>query len=187
MRWHIRSSLIKSVGLLLLWSVVCGAQSLPRRVIDPLFLISYDPHKVQFDRMPPILNRRCAQLHNHYAVAWVYGHLKTPDAEYYVIDGNIETNVPEEGYGFTVEIRGSNCYVEPTPTVFFQVVGKKNASPPSLNISDETLGEISTELLHRYAKAFGGKRKFLRHVTRQHQEELPPILREKFEVFKRDP
>jgi hypothetical protein len=160
--------------VLLTASAIAAAQNGPRRIVDPLFGIIYDPQKVHFDRTPPLLSSRCAQLRDRYTVAWFYGHLKTPDADYFVIDGYREPNIPEDAYGVTVEIRGSSCSVEPTPVVFFQSPSiQKNASGPPMRRSDEVVAALSSELLQRYSSAFGGKKAFLGRVTPQFRDGLP--------------
>lgn len=50
---------------------------------DQLFGIPYDPQKVHFEKMPPRLALQCPRLHDRYVTAWVYGHFKTADSEYF--------------------------------------------------------------------------------------------------------
>jgi hypothetical protein len=147
--------------------------------------------------MPSLINSQCPQLHDHYVRAWVYGHLKAPDAEYFVVDGSVRlesgdrpgvfSTVQEEGYGFLVEVRGAKCLVDPTPYIFFPEATKERGLKSTIRISESVLDDISADLLRRYAKAFGGKKSFLRRVTQQQREELPPVLRQQLKLFEKNP
>jgi hypothetical protein len=93
---------------------------------DPLFGITYDPQKIQFEKMPSLLTERCPRLKRRYVAAWVYGHFKTTDSEYFLVSGLMEstedsargarTVVPEEGSGLVVALHGSACIVDQSTT-----------------------------------------------------------------------
>src|SRR5580658_1185909 len=100
--------------LVLLGLATSTAASAQQRMTDQLFGILYDPEKVHFDRMPPTLPEKCPRLQGRYVAAWVYGHFKTADSEYFLISGLMEfqedkpggarTIAPEEGDGLIVAL-----------------------------------------------------------------------------------
>jgi hypothetical protein len=177
--------------LLLLGNVVAAPQSTGNHVVDPFFLIEYDPANVHFDHIPKLIVSRCTQLRNSYVEGWVYGHLKTHEAEYFIVDGlvKVESQEPpghvsviqDDGFGFIVEIRPEECLVDPTPYVFFPELNK--GVKPRVHTSDELLDAISAELLERYARAFGGKQSFLRRIQNVRREKLPESLRRQLKSF----
>ena len=78
-------------------------------------------------------------MRDHYVKAWELGHFKAPDAEYFIVVGFIKVPsqgvfwiVPEDGYGFMVELRGTRCLVDPTPSVLFGAHAnpQKGPTPP---------------------------------------------------------
>ncbi len=91
----------------------------PTLMSDPLFGITYDPQKIRFEKIPPLLTERCPGLRGRYVAAWVYGHFKTTDSEYFLVSGLMEfkedsprgarTVAPEEGGGLIAALRGSAC------------------------------------------------------------------------------
>jgi hypothetical protein len=150
---------------------------------DPFFLIEYDPAHVHFAPIPAIIGDECPEMRGHYVRAWVYGHLKTPEAEYFIVDGYVKIEsedrpgafsvVPEDGSGFLIEIRAGKCLVDPTPYVFFPELNKAKSR---IRVPDSVLDAISSELLKRYAKSFGGKRAFLQtiHNVKREAPSEPP-------------
>ena len=177
---------------LLFGSAIGVAQPAAHRVIDPFFLVEYDPAKVHFDRMPELMADRCPQTRDHYVEAWVYGHLKANDAEYYIVDGYVKIEsedrpgvfsvVPEDGFGFIIEIRAGRCLVDPTPYVFSPGLNKGKSR---IRIPEPVLDAISSELLKRYAKAFGGKKAFLQRIQNVKRGNLPASLRKELESFEK--
>ena len=176
--------------LLLLSSTLIVAQSAARRVVDPFFFVEYDLADVHFEPIPALIGNRCPQLQNHYVEAWVYGHLKTHDAEYFIVDGYVKLEsenhpshfsvVPEDGFGYIVELREERCLVDPTPYVFFPELNKGKSK---FHLSDAVLDAISVELLERYAKAFGGKRQFLKKIETSDLHGLPAVVKKQLGQF----
>lgn len=182
-----------SVLLLLLGNAVATPHSAGSRVVDPFFSIEYDPANVHFDHIPKLIGERCTQLRNSYVEGWVYGHLKTHEAEYFIVDGlvKIESQKPhgrpsviqDDGFGYIVEIRSEECLVAPTPYVFFPALNK--GVKTRVHTSDALLDAISAELLERYARAFGGKKNFLRRIQNVRREQLPESLQRQLKSFGR--
>jgi hypothetical protein len=184
------------ISLVILNTSIVTAQSMHSQLIDPFFLIDYDPNKVHFDPMPKTISNRCRDMHDHYVRAWVYAHLKTADAEYFIVDGYIQipskddpgasSAAPEEGYGFFIELGTSKCAVDPTPAVFFRAANLgRGPTQRTITISESALNAIAVDLIQRYAKAFGGKKAFLERISQQAREELPPVLRKQLDIFEK--
>jgi hypothetical protein len=177
------------LGLLVV-STISVAQTAGGHFVDPFFLVDYDPVHVHFDRMPEVIGRECPQMRDHYVRAWVYGHLKLPEAEYFIVDGYVKIEsedrpgpvsvVPEDGFGFIIEIKAGRCLVDPTPNVFFPELNKVKSG---IRIPGNVLDAISFELLERYAKAFGGKNAFLQRIQMVKREDLPASLRKELKIF----
>jgi hypothetical protein len=160
---------------------------------DQLFGILYEPEKVHFERMPPDLPEKCPRLRGRYVAAWVYGHLKTADSEYFLISGLMEfqedkpggarTIAPEEGDGVAVVLQGSQCLVDQAGYFFDQRINPaKNATPITVPTSVST--GILRDAFKRYVIAFGGKQEFLKRVK---PSAALPFVREQLEIFEREP
>jgi len=173
-----------TIMLALLASTIASAQS---RMSDPFFAIEYDPGKIHFEEMPSLLKQTCKELHDYYAKAWVYGHLKSYNVEYFILYGYIKVpseNQPgvfsiqrEEDDGLIVALENSQCVVDQVPSVLFRQKDAKILVPSNL------LHEITAEVLERYAKAFRGKNEFLKRVTPQARASLPPIMQSQLQKF----
>jgi hypothetical protein len=160
---------------------------------DPLFGISYDRRRVPFERMPAVLIESCPRLHGRYVAAWVYGHLKTTDSEYFLISGLMKsqadepggarTVAPDEAGGVVVALRGSECLVDQAE--YFLMQGNnpgKTATP--IMVSASVLNGILQDSFKRYVVAFGGKQEFLKHV----KPNAPlPVVREQLQTFEKNP
>jgi hypothetical protein len=158
---------------------------------DPLFGISYNREAVRFEKMPSGLTEICSRLHDRYVAAWAYGHLRTPDSEYFLVSGLMEfhadapggarTVAPEEGGGLIVALHGSECLVDQADYFLMQGVNSaKNATP--IMVPKSVLSGILQDAFERYARAFGGKQEFLKHVK---PKALLPIVREQLDVFQK--
>ena len=179
--------------MLLFNGVLSTAQSKTARLVDPFFLIRYDADKVHFDPMPSSVKDHCPEMRDHYIKAWVYGHLNTQDAEYFVVDGYIKPGsddapgasaVPEGGYGFVIKLQPGTCTVETSPNVFFPAATQGRSQSPKMMLPEAILDALSADMLKRYSKAFGGKKIFLKSIQIK-REELPPSLRSELEKFER--
>jgi hypothetical protein len=165
-------------------SMTTGGQT--RRLMDdPLFAIRYDTAKVHFESMPISLVKRCPDLRNRYTDAWIYGHTETMDAEYFIVSGLVkyfdeetgkETGVYPDIDGLIIAIHGPTCSVEAEDSFYWM----KNS--PVWNLPEAAL---AADALQRYAKAFGGKRTFLKNVPTKDRENLAPEMRKQLEIFEK--
>jgi len=159
---------------------------------DPLFGIAYDPQQVHFEEMPPVLTQKCPRLRGRYVAAWVYGHFKTYDSEYFVISGLVEFHeekpraaraiAPEEGDGLIVALRGSQCLVDQADYFFDQGINPaKNATP--IIVPTVVLTGILQDAFERCSSAFGGRQECLK---RAHPDAIgPSIIRKQLEAFRK--
>jgi hypothetical protein len=176
-------------AVVVLSSMEALAQS-PQLMSDPLFGILYDPQKVHFDKIPPLLVDKCPALRERYVAAWVYGHLKTADTDYFLISGLMEfredkpggsrTIAPEEGDGVAVALRDSKCLVDQADYFLTQDINPaKHATP--ITAPEAVLNGILADAFRKYVAAFGGKQDFLKHV--KPDAIATPIVRKQLEIF----
>jgi hypothetical protein len=174
----------------ILWlGLVCLATALAGQVqklmSDPLFGISYDPRTVKFEKLPTRVRKRCPQVHN--GEAWVYAHLESERSEYFIVSGLTRSCTKGGGScdtvldltGMIVALRGARCTVEAADAFYW----RKNA--PVWDLPEAELNNLAWDALQRYAKAFGGKRSFLKNV--KHREHMEPVLRKQLETFESQP
>lgn len=160
---HWRSAL---AAIVLLMSIESVAQS-PKMMSDPLFGITYNPQQVHFERMPASLSTNCPRLRGRYVEAWIYGHLKTAESEYFLISGLIEiqedksegfrTIAPEEGDGVIVAVRRSKCLIDQTDYFFTQNVNPAKQATP-IKAPESVLNEILADALDGTALGLGENR-----------------------------
>jgi hypothetical protein len=154
---------------------------------DQLFGVSYDPQKIHFDKMPPALADKCPGLGHRYVAAWVYGHFKTSESEYFLISGLMEfhrengtpTIAPDEGDGLVVAIQDSKCLMDEAGYFLTQTVNAGKGATPIMVPSSVVTG-ILQDAFKRYSVAFGGKQEFLRRVK---QNGAFPVVQEQLDVF----
>ncbi len=160
---------------------------------DPLFGISYNRQTAHFEEMPSLLVGSCPRLHGRYVRAWLYGHLKTADSEYFVISGLMESRAdepggarriaPDEGGGVIVALRGSECIVDQTEYFLTQNINPAKTATPIM-VPAPVLNGILQDAFRKYAEAFGGKQEFLKHVNRK---AALPVVRQQLETFEKGP
>ena len=177
-------------------AMAAGPQSIPPTIIDPFFLIPYNPTKVHFEAMPAVVKDRCPELDKRYSNAWVYSHVRAEDAEYFIVYGQIRVpseNHPgqfaaklEEDDGLVVALRGKTCSADQ-----WQFFLRKRANPAKsatpIAASDNDMDKIAASLLRTYQRAFGGKRSFLDRVTPEARRGLPPVVLKQLEIFEQEP
>lgn len=56
---------------------------------------------------------------------------------------------------------------------------------PIYEAGDSALSGIAADALNRYAKAFGGKKAFLKHVTEGARDDLPPVVLKQLQLFEK--
>jgi hypothetical protein len=160
---------------------------------DQLFGISHDPQKVHFEKMPPRLLKECAELRGRYLAAWIYGHFKTGDSEYFLISGLMKFHseepggptsiAPEEGDGLIVALRDSKCLVDEAGYFFTQKINPAKHATPVM-VPPTAFSAIFQDAFKRYVTAFGGKQEFLKHV--KPNVAFPPV-QEQLEIFRKSP
>ncbi len=162
------------------------------KMVDPFFLIEYDPQEIHFETMPRSLEAQCPAIWRRYNRAWVYAHVKAEDGEYYILYGYVKApraeggEVLEEGDGMAVALRGATCLTDQTDYFLRQEINPALAATP-IKTSNAVLVRLSQDMLQRYVKAFGGKAVFLRNVDSKATEDMPQVLKGQFEDFKRMP
>lgn len=159
---------------------------------DPLFGISYNPNKVRFEPVTTSLSEQCTELRTKYDRAWIYGHWKGVDAEYFIVSGLAKFHHEESGapyvapdFGTAVELTSSRCI---SAHIDYLMLGDAAVGThPFVGLNDTILAHISEDALERYAKAFGGKINFLDHLPKKNRDNLPPALQKQLEIFEKHP
>jgi hypothetical protein len=158
-----------------------------RQMTDQLFGVSYDPQKVHFDKMPPELADKCPGLQHRYVAAWIYGHFKTSESEYFLISGLMKfhnekgapTIAPEEDNGLVVALEGSRCMSDEAGYFLTQTVNTGKGAT-SVMVPTAVVDGILQDAFKRYSVAFGGKQAFLARVKRN---VALPVVQEQLDVF----
>jgi hypothetical protein len=179
-------------ALVFLCSVQSVAQS-PKLMGDPLFGITYDPLKVHFEKLSPTLSEKCTKLKGKYVAAWIYGHFKTADSEYFLISGLIQVQedkpggawsiVQEDDDGLIVALQGSKCLVDQAGYFYEQKINPARTATP-ITAPPSVVSGILQDAFRRDVVAFGGKQEFLKQVK---PNAVLPIVRGEFEKFEKDP
>lgn len=178
---------------LLLCASAVPASAQQQKLSEPLFGIPYDPRKIHFGKMPNDLVTHCPKLQGRYVAAWVYGHLKTSDSEYFLIYGLMEfqedspratrTVAPEEGDGLAVALRGSTCLVDQADYFFSQDVNPAKKETPIM-VPAAIVNGLLWDAFQKYVAAFGGKQAFLKLVKRG--VAIPPV-QDQLDLFAKQP
>lgn len=178
---------------LLLCASAVPASAQQQKMSDPLFGILCDPQKMHFDKVPSDLVSACSKLRGRYVAAWVYGHLKTSDSEYFLISGLMEfraddaqgtrTIAPEEDGGLIVAITSSGCRVDLDEYFFPQEINPAKKATP-ITASPAVVNGILQDAFQKYVTAFGGKQAFLKLVKRG--VAVPPV-QDQLDLFAKQP
>jgi hypothetical protein len=152
----------------------------PKMMVDPLFGIKYDTGRKVFSEPPPSLLRRC-ELKKDYARTWVYAHARVGHTEYFILSGMIRNN--SEQASIIVAVRGSECRSEAQDSFYWLT------NTPEWELSEDIQMTLANDALQRYAKAFGGKKQFLKLLSAAgvHEDELAPVLRKRLRAFRSEP
>jgi hypothetical protein len=190
-----RDALIRSIfAAIMLVSVGLEvAAQAPRSMTDPLFGVSYNPEEVHFEHMPLILAEKCPKLRGRYVEAWVYGHFRASDSEYFLISGLMEFEedkpggarsiAPEEGDGLIVALQHSKCLVDQAGYFYDQKINPAKTATP-ITAPGSVVSGILQDAFRRDVVAFGGKQELMKHVK---PNVLLPAARREFEKFQKDP
>jgi hypothetical protein len=182
------------IVLCALWLCAATTAAVPQhqqQMTDQLFGVSYDPQKVHFDKMPAALADKCPGLRHRYVNAWVYGHFKTHESEYFLISGLMEfhrerggpTIAPEEGDGLIVAVQDSKCLLDEAGYFLTQTVNTGKGATPIM-VPSSVLTGILRDAFERYSVAFGGKQEFLKRVRRNG---ALPVVQEQLNTFEKSP
>jgi hypothetical protein len=176
--------------------VTAGSQPLPSKIVDPFFLIPYDPATVHFEPMPALVKDRCPELRRLYARAWVYSHARTDDTEYFIVYGQIRvpsekhpgqfTTSLEDDDGLVVALKGTECLIDQWQFFLRKKINPAKTATP-IPASDKDLDAIAADLLRNYQKAFGSKKSFLDRVNSEARHDLPPVVLKQLEIFEKEP
>jgi hypothetical protein len=142
------------------------------KMSDPLFAIEYDPQKVHFEKIPSLLAARCESVRGYYVAAWVYGHLKSTNSEYFFISGLITYHAddatgaatdigPEEDDGLIVALQGSQCLVDQAGYFFSQQINPARGATP-IKAPESVVNKILQDAFETEAKAFGARERYLK-------------------------
>lgn len=101
-------------GLVLVGSMTAVAQS-KHPMFDPLFAISYDPQRVDFELAPASIGESCHDLRGR--KLWVYAEWSSGETKYFIVSGFIvnhpdgpgQGSISPDEDGVAVAIRGAKC------------------------------------------------------------------------------
>jgi hypothetical protein len=181
-------------SLLLIVSVFLsstGVMAQPQQTMDdPLFGIEYDPQSVHFEEVPQSIHLLCPGLRDR--KLWIYARWDTTDVQYFIVSGfmKFQPDGPgragtEPAFGTAVSLRGGKC-TEDQSEYFLrgEINPAKNATP--IKVPEDILADIAMNALERYAKAFGGKANFLKHLSPSDKQALPPVLQKQLVQFEKE-
>ncbi len=127
----------------------------------------------------------------------MFGHLKSLDAEYFLIYGTVRiedeqhpgvfhTEV-DNGDGYVFQLSRRGCLVNGAYEIFFS---DSTSHKPRIKMPDNVLDEFAADIIERYAAAFG-RTQFLNMVYRQKRlrpdlyNEIPPVILRQLEILKK--
>ena len=159
------------------------AQSRGLRMSDPLFGIAYDPEGYRFEEAPSKISALCPDLHGK--KTWVYAHLKSADAEYFIVSGytgdcsNGKRQCYPDIVGTGVLLRGAMCSVTAVDSFYW------DDHSDLWKLSESLMNDFAKDAIQRYLAAFGGRKSFLDIVsTGQSERYLAPALRRQLETIR---
>ena len=175
-----RSIVAAGIGLL-----CCAAGwAQPRALMsDPVFGIIYDSQEVHFEYAPTLISQFCPSAQAK--TFWVYARWKAGDLDFFIL-----SNRDSELAGYAVVLRGKACSEGLPPWILTgDPLNRPGRGNESIFFSETILRGLATDLLRRYAVAFGGKKSFLEAVRKGGlpSADLPPVLRSEFEKFAKSP
>ena len=183
---------VTNLVLVILLAQATWGQS-PFTMSDPVFGITYDLRQVQFHEVPESLRQTCPAIRRG-GRWWLYSYLRDGDRQFFVI-----SSLSASESGASVVISSRTCVVgnpdwvltgdsQSAPVEFRNGKVQPVILPKDITFSDSVLHGLASDLLRRYAEAFGGKDKFLRVLR---EDGLPiddwrkPALRSEFDKFVR--
>lgn len=169
-------------------------QLVDRQIVDPFFMIQYDPDRVHFETMPDSLRKRCPEVGKRYQKAWVYSQMTARRKQYFILYGFIKIRQAnnsekaavelEEDDGAIVEVSGKGCKMDQWQFFLRNEINPARDATP-ISVPDVVRREIAAQVLQSYTKAFGSKSAFLQKIRPDAREGLPPVLKEELEQFEK--
>jgi hypothetical protein len=147
---------------------------------DPIFGLVYSPDAMRFEAAPVALARMCPDLTTERwnRQMWIFARTAAADGDYLVLGGFFLPKASRQPpmvdkKGVLLRLNGSECHlIGPVREVF-------DYKPE--DIGTTTLQALAQDAVCRYARAYGGKEKFLDALRRQHRDLADPkssILKE---------
>jgi hypothetical protein len=157
---------------------------------DPIFEMDYDTTTVHFEVAPASFGKRCRNL-PEWKKMWIYASWKTPDAEYFIVNGwlNDRTLDPYTD-GIVIELQGTECIIDQPGGIFSGKVYPYMNKWKHVEASPDVVRGLVSDMLHRYTVAFGGKKAFIKAVYSK--SGIPPsgqfdAIRIPFEQYAKSP
>jgi hypothetical protein len=135
--------------------------------------LTFPIDKVQFEPLAPAVYGYCTELTNERwdRKMWIFARVAGTGGDYLVLGGYFVEKAPKtvesqqlmvDKHGVVLRLNGSDCrLIGPADEVF-------DYKPDQISTSD--LQSLAKDAVCRYARAFGGKQKFLDALRRQHVE-----------------
>lgn len=133
-------------GICLLCASSLWGQPLPKRMIDPIFSIEYDPGRVHFEPLPSGVRKSC-DLSDR-GPLWVFASARVNDVEYILVsglmkvfpDGPGEPSIEIDEIGVALSVRGRQCKSRSADWVMSgRFVDKQEASSSEMEPIKEVL------------------------------------------------
>jgi hypothetical protein len=152
-----------------------------------MLIIAQVAQAVQFERVPASLLKSCPELRNRYTSGWVYGHSDAGGVDYFIVSGLMRDFDEKSGKatgkvypdenGIIVAVQNATCSMEAQDDFYW------GTDSPVWKLSDAALNELASDVLHRYSKAFGGKKTFLKRAHARDWKDFAPPLRKQLEAL----
>src|ERR1017187_2801317 len=134
---------------------------------DPIFGLVYSPDAIRFKAAPAALTRTCTDLTTERwnRQTWIFARTAAADGDYLVLGGFFLPKASRQPLmvdkkGVLLRLKGSECHlIGPVREVF-------DYKPEDISIT--TLQALAQDAVCRFARAYGGKEKFLSALRRQH-------------------
>jgi hypothetical protein len=140
---------------------------------DPIFGLVYSPDAIRFEAAPAALARTCAELTTERwnRQTWIFARTAAADGDYLVLGGFFLPKASRQPpmvdkKGVLLRLKGADCHlIGPVREVF-------DYKPEEIGTT--TLQALAQDAVCRYARAYGGKEKFLDALRRQHRDLADP-------------
>lgn len=167
--------------ILFVSSLLTGACFAQSKVLlaDPIFGVNYDPPKVHFERAPAQVEKHCRDLRGERL--WVYAHWQQSGIELFIL-----SSLRSQPTGIGVVLQGANCtQIVPAWILTGETRNWTAGGDPPLQLTAAILDSLTSDLLQRYATAFGGKQRFIDavHEGGRPAADWAPAVRRAFDAY----